>query len=334
MEKPAYGMTPPSRSTKQRRTTSPLHEMDDEPESLSPSAGSLELESTNTQCSAETIAQIVRSELQGGLHPLQAQLSADRLNVVEESISHHAVRIEKLEEVMKQDGVKNTNADNMAHFQKIEQHVEELQAMVLDLQKAGRQTNDITGSGVASTVAVGGLGTLTCSHTASQWLMNKLKEFSAPIPTSVFSKSSEFKGLLFAKFSSMFERDTAVAILRSAKLMEGKDHIWATPELPPATRARKLFLLGLRWQLGEWGFDKREVQVDDEYTQMTIDNKAVLKLSAGDDDLKYLWAEQWARWDEFQQSSELADLSTKASNVMLKQQAKGAGKTKSKSKNI
>ena len=58
---------------------------------------------------------------------------------------------------------------------------------------------------------------------------------------------------------------------------------WATRDLPIPTRATKMFLLSLRWQFGECGFVKREIEIDECYTQMMVGGKvAVTAASEGE----------------------------------------------------
>ena len=79
-----------------------------------------------------------------------------------------------------------------------------------------------------------------------------------PTHCGTYMKGESFDGLLFAKFKSGLDRDTAFALFRTAKLKLDDTKIWATQNLPVPTRARNLFLLGLkRWQLGQWGFVKK-----------------------------------------------------------------------------
>ena len=44
-------------------------------------------------------------------------------------------------------------------------------------------------------------------------------------------KAEEFKGLLFVKVNIRVNRDTAVAMLRSARIHEGDTTVWATQDL-------------------------------------------------------------------------------------------------------
>ena len=150
-----------------------------------------------------------------------------------------------------------------------------------------------------------------------------------PTPSETYMKGQVFSGILFAKYPASFTRDLAVATLRSAKLAHGDQQVWATQDLLIPTRARKMFLLGLRWQLGEWGFVKREDEIDDHYTKMAIAGKTVVQISSVQGDLKVEWAHGWAAWDEFQPSAQLQQIMDRA-NQVLKKQGKGTGKSKSK----
>ena len=52
-------------------------------------------------------------------------------------------------------------------------------------------------------------------------------------------KSEIFNGLVFAKFGATYDRDIAVATLRSAKFTHDDNRIWATQDLPIPARAKK-----------------------------------------------------------------------------------------------
>ena len=86
-------------------------------------------------------------------------------------------------------------------------------------------------------------GKVTTRH-----MLPKLKE---PTGEEMCIKTEAFQGVWFANFKSIFETDVATAVMRSDRLTMGG--------LPVPVRARKVFLLGFRWQLGEWGFPKCEI---------------------------------------------------------------------------
>ena len=133
-------------------------------------------------------------------------------------------------------------------------------------------------------MVVGGLQGLSSLHSATTWLNKKLQELKAPQPVETYMKSEIFNGLVFAKFGAPYDRDIAVATLRSAKFTHDDNRIWATQDLPIPARAQKLFLLGLRWQLGELGFEKREMETDEHYTKLLIANKTVVQVDCVQDE--------------------------------------------------
>ena len=88
-----------------------------------------------------------------------------------------------------------------------------------------------------------------------------------------------------------------------------------------------MFLLGLRWQLGEWGFVKREIEMDEHYTKMTIAGKTVVQVTSTNGEFLVEWANGWAAWDEFQSCAQLQQIMDRA-KVVMKKQGKGTGKSK------
>ena len=113
-----------------------------------------------------------------------------------------------------------------------------------------------SGTNQSCSMVVGGLLSLNSLKEATTWMADILQKLNGPTGQEMYMKTKEFQGILFVKFGSSYERDVATAVVRSAQLTMGETHVWATPDLPIPVRARKVFLLGLRWQLGEWGFSK------------------------------------------------------------------------------
>ena len=116
-------------------------------------------------------------------------------------------------------------------------------------------------------------------------------------------------------------------MFRSANIQAGDRRVWATEDLPVPVRARKLFLLGLRWQLGQWGFVKKEMSVDDTYERLVIGGKVVVKVEVVNKDIQVTWADDWAAWQELQDSQEIADLCSR-SKAIVEKPGKGGGKSK------
>ena len=72
------------------------------------------------------------------------------------------------------------------------------------------------------------------------------------------------------KICVFIARGVASATLRTAKITHDQQQVPTTQDLPIPIRARKIVLLGLRWQLGEWRFLKRESESDTNYTKLLL----------------------------------------------------------------
>ena len=82
-------------------------------------------------------------------------------------------------------------------------------------------------------------------------------------------------------------------------------------------------LLGLRGQLGEWGFNKKATKVDVTAGSMTTEGKLVVTARVEQDQVEVSWDDQtWGEWKEMHDSAEYKEL-LKASNKKLKQSAEG-----------
>lgn len=79
--------------------------------------------------------------------------------------------------------------------------------------------------------------------------------------------------------------------------------------------------------MGQWGFVKREMVVDDEYSCLKIADEVMVKVSTAGPNLTIEWADEGAQWQEFQESEELRDMCEK-SRVVLSKEGKGGGKSK------
>ena len=276
--------------------------------------------------SLDGLAAVVRHEIQNAIRPVEGKLASlhtvlnTRMDSMEGVLQQHDVKIAKLEDLVR---------DHDGEKFRIEMQ-DKIDEKILDLQK---QIDKLGGghampaADVAKTLVVGGLQGFDSLPMATEWLTLKMKELQGPMHTGTYMKTSSFQGLMFVKFQNGYERDLAVGILRSARLKHGDENVWATQDLPIPVRARKLLLMGLRWQLGEWGFVKKEFQIDDLYTHLRVGGKVVLKVFTEDGNLKLQWDDAWAAWDDLQQSPELQAILDKSKGILDKR-GKGAGKSK------
>ena len=145
--------------------------------------------------------------------------------------------------------------------QDVEKQLQDLQTQIDDLKEPGTAIQ--AGSeDFCKTMVVGGLIGLPSLPEATRWLNSQLSQMQCPKHVGTYMKSFSFHGLMFVKFKNVDDRDLAGGILRSVGLTSGDSKVWATQDLPIPSRARKMFLLSLRSQLGDLGFVKREIEIE------------------------------------------------------------------------
>ena len=269
--------------------------------------------------SLDGLAAVVRREIQNAIRPVEGKLASlhtvlnTRMDSMEGVLQQHDVKIAKLEDLIRDhDG------------EKIRLEMQEK----ID-EKNWTCRNRLTNSEVATPCQLQMWrklwwlevckGLIPCLWPRNGWHW-RWKELQGPMHTGFYMKTLSFQGLMFVKFRNGYERDLAIGILRSARLKHGDDNVWATQDLPIPVRARKLFLMSLRWQLGEWGFVKKEFEIDDLYTHLRVGGKVVLKVSTADGNLKLQWDDAWAIWGDLQQSPELQAILDKSKEFLTSEE--------------
>ena len=180
-----------------------------------------------------------------------------------------------------------------------------------------------------SIAVIGGLQNMASSAEAEKWLRAQLATLKAPSPLDVYAKG-DFKGLIFACFSTGAGMREAVSVLSSKRLKYNNNDVWSKPEQPLEMRAPFSFLLSFKKLLIEWGFQKSSVRVEESTLEISVAGRPVLTVSAKDGALDLKWIdEEWSQWCELTEAKELKDLVEKV-NVSLRQsrerQNKGEGK--------
>eukprot|EP00439_Symbiodinium_sp_Y106_P069647 s2561_g12.t1 len=111
-----------------------------------------------------------------------------------------------------------------------------------------------------------------------------------------------------------------------------KANEWATQDLPMMQRVQKVFIMGLRWQLGEWGFMKRDMEWDDKFTSLKVGPNVAVTVRISNQKLVCDWSPEWAQWDDLQNSIELKQLIERANDKLQQSTvSKGSGKSKQSS---
>ena len=104
-------------------------------------------------------------------------------------------------------------------------------------------------------------------------------------------------------------------------------------DAPIEERAPLSFLLGLRWQLGEWEYDKKAIKVNEETLTIKYNGQVFAHASVKSDKLVVDWlAEEWKDWKELQESRELKAL-VETTDKKLAQARAGKQKGKGKGTN-
>ena len=116
------------------------------------------------------------------------------------------------------------------------------------------------------------------------------------------------------------------------KLQLAGQNIKCKLELPVDQRACLGMVLGLFHHLLEWGFDRKNIKVDDAIPMLSVGGSPIMKVSVADNAVKIDWMDQtWEAWSDLQQAEEYKKLLI-MSNTRLSQGAehkkKGTGKGK------
>ena len=155
------------------------------------------------------------------------------------------------------------------------------------------------------TAVIGGLGHSYSLDDADKYIRDQLWWMKGPRIVETYTKG-EFKGLVFAKFSSKAERDAAVMLFRSNKLILGGNAIWAKEDLPLEERIPQSFLFGLKKLMIGWGYEKMAVWVDLSKNQLLVGTDIVIALTVEEKELKTDIAKDWQ--DDLRKDSDFTKL--------------------------
>ena len=173
---------------------------------------------------------------------------------------------------------------------------------------------------------------------AVDWISSQIKSLQVGEPEDIYFEGDAFKGMLFCKFDNSEMADKIIKELNKRKPeFKAKGSAfkpWFKQDAPIWERAPLSFLLGLRWQLGEWGEDKKNIKVDEKALTMKFKGEVVACASIQSDKFKVDWLDsKWTEWKELQDSAELKALVQVASKKIEEScanAAKGKGKGKGK----
>ena len=170
------------------------------------------------------------------------------------------------------------------------------------------------------------------AQSAEVWITQTLDQLRLPTPDTIYYKGDEFKGVMFTKFASVDDSTKAAMTLGKTKLSLNTKPIQCNSDRAIEVRAPMSFMLGLRWQLSQWGtYAKDQIKVDDKTLTMKIGREPILAVSVSEGRIQLTWLnDEWSKWQELQESAELQQLITTANDSLTKASAaqpKGKGKS-------
>ena len=179
---------------------------------------------------------------------------------------------------------------------KLTQKLNDIEKELADMKSMGKPLMEEDGG----IMVVGGVGTDGDENEAMAWISRHIKSFQIGAPEDIYFKGDTFKGLLFCKFDRMETADMAIKEFKKLKPhFKVRSEVfkpWFKQDAPAMERAQVSFLLGLRWQLGEWGQSKKNFKVDEKTLTMKVNGKEVVRVSIQNDKFHVTWEDQ--KWTE------------------------------------
>ena len=153
-----------------------------------------------------------------------------------------------------------------------------------------------------------------------------------PIPKNIYAKS-EFRNIIFAEFEATLDRNTAVALLRSANIKRGMNTVWASPDREPAERAARNFCFGLKHILKNDLDNQYIIRVSEEFPfQVHVGGQLALTVCITGTTMERIWEGEWKTWDELHKHPKLMELTQKCDQILQRARAGMKGSPKGSSK--
>ena len=207
----------------------------------------------------------------------------------------------------------------------------ELKTKVAEIAKVVEEMKAKPPSRSTNCIAIiGGLDGLASLEESEKWLMTELASSKALVPLDVFIKGDTFKGIVFAKFASPTDMETALAVLEKKRLQCKGKRVWANEEKPVEVRKPRDFLFSFKKLLISWNFSKQSVKVDKEELSMSVEGTPVLQVTGAEGELKMQWlVDEWEKWEALHSSTEFKEMKAACSAALAnakERQSKGSGK--------
>jgi hypothetical protein len=249
----------------------------------------------------------------------QLRISTEKqLTNLQQKFDSADIRISRLEKLWETSSIRSAEEDDA--------WTKKLDEMRADIEKIKYGPTPQPGDQRSLTAVIGGLHALADQTKATKWLQDKLKELAAPQPIEVYTKGKEFKGLIFAKFTTTADRDLAIGVIRSLA-----EHVWAKKDMAVQARAKERYLFMLKKLLVSWGFERTSVWIDTSKCSLDVgpDEVLTVRLNKDGNKIECDWRGTWALWQELHTSSELIEIQTTVDKMLATTSiSKGKGKGK------
>eukprot|EP00959_Pyramimonas_sp_CCMP1952_P456763 9473697-Pyramimonas_sp.AAC.1 len=175
------------------------------------------------------------------------------------------------------------------------------------------------------TAVIGNMDGIDSFLEAKEWVEQKLASMTGPTPSEVYCKG-EYTNIVFIEFSDTTERDTAVALFRSANYTISGKKIWATQDRPPALRAARNFCFGLKYILRDMMNVEYTIKViDSSPLQVFVGGELAITVNFSEQGLEYSWTKEWEEWEDLQNNTQLKDLKQACDDLGLRPVPETAG---------
>ena len=265
------------------------------------------------------------------LNPLHQFLEQIRLDLtafkesVRTELEDMGLRITSNEQMM---------TDTVARVTELEQKMGKIQV--------GKETpcgREVDSSRFLSMV-VGNIPEASTLDEAREWLGKHCRAsgIALPGPSDVYSKGP-FSNLLFVKCQSEAHRDRFIQSIRDAarhaKASNGGEplpaQLFAKVDLPFNIRTVEGALYAMNRMLISWNFNPACINYDIHTGILTVAGREIVKVYVQNFSLSFDWCDgEWQTWDALQQSTELAEIASKALTRLEKAKARASNKGKGK----
>ena len=265
------------------------------------------------------------------LNPLHQFLEQIRLDLtafkesVRAELEDMGLRITSNEQMM---------TDTVAHVTELEQKMGKIH-----VGKESPEGREVDSSRFLSMV-VGNIPEASTLDEAREWLGKHCRAsgIALPGPSDVYSKGP-FSNLVFVKCQSEAHRDRFIQSIRDAakhaKASNGGEplpaQLFAKVDLPFNIRTVEGALYAMKRMLISWNFNPACIKYDIHTGILTVAGREIVKVYVQNFSLSFDWCDgEWQTWEALQQSTELADITTKALARLEKAKARASNKGKGK----